>query len=613
MSKIIGTCDYQSLILDNITESVIVVDPTGTVDYMNHQARLIFDCQECSDINIWELLPKAYKMNQHQVESIIHSIRTTHTWQGEISLMMQEKPRVFMHRINPMVQAGEIKAYVIISTDIADLVEAREKAESANLAKSQFLANMSHEIRTPLIGVLGSVDLLEQSRLDYSQAENVQTIRECGEQLLSIINDILDVSKIEIGLIELNPQPTNLLGMITQILSIIDPMLKKKGLTLKLDLDPAIQDPVVLDAGKLRQVLINLLSNAVKFTQQGVITIRVRFEQLDDHNFLHLAISDTGIGIPPQQLQFIFDSFTQVDSSTSRGFGGTGLGLFISKRLLEVMDGEIWVESAPDHGTTFYLSIPLLPYIPESAPEPDEVGQVVPIPDDMSLQFIPPEILVVEDNDLNRKIVSQMLLNFGFQVREAINGLECLKILQDHHFDLILMDMQMPIMDGYEATRFIRDMESQKSIPIIAMTAHALTGDREKCLAAGCTSYIAKPFKTDELIQEICRHLNESTHQPVKSQSGMHQHLIEQLMPEFLEQLDELIMDLEQALQRQDTAQIASLSHDIKGTAGMYGYMTIAHTASLIEKAARNRSILQIKLLMDKIQQEFHLINTQVI
>ena len=390
-------------------------------------------------------------------------------------------------------------------------------------------------------------------------------------------------------------------------------MLKKKGLTLKLDLDPAIQDPVVLDAGKLRQVLINLLSNAVKFTQQGVITIRVRFEQLDDHNFLHLAVSDTGIGIPPQQLQFIFDSFTQVDSSTSRGFGGTGLGLFISKRLLEVMDGEIWVESAPDHGTTFYLSIPLLPYIPESAPEPDEVGQVVPIPDDMSLQFIPPEILVVEDNDLNRKIVSQMLLNFGFQVREAINGLECLKILQDHHFDLILMDMQMPIMDGYEATRFIRDMESQKSIPIIAMTAHALTGDREKCLAAGCTSYIAKPFKTDELIQEIRRHLNESTHQPVKSQSGMHQHLIEQLMPEFLEQLDELIMDLEQALQRQDTAQIASLSHDIKGTAGMYGYMTIAHTASLIEKAARNRSILQIKLLMDKIQQEFHLINTQVI
>ena len=613
MSKIIGTCAYQSLILDNITESVVVVYPNGTVDYMNHQARLIFDCQECSDINIWELLPKACKMNQHQVESITHSIRTTHTWQGEISLMMQEKPRVFMHRINPMVQAGKIKAYVIISTDIAELVEAREKAESANLAKSQFLANMSHEIRTPLIGVLGSVDLLEQSRLDYSQAENVQTIRECGEQLLSIINDILDVSKIEIGLIELNPQPTNLLGMITQILSIIDPMLKKKGLTLKLDLDPAIQDPVVLDAGKLRQVLINLLSNAVKFTQQGVITIRVRFEQLDDHNFLHLAISDTGIGIPPQQLQFIFDSFTQVDSSTSRGFGGTGLGLFISKRLLEVMDGEIWVESAPDHGTTFHLRIPLLPYVLEPTLEPDEVMEPEAISDDLALQFNPIEILVVEDNDLNRKIVSQMLLNYGFQVAEAVNGLECLKLIQDHHFDLILMDMQMPVMDGYEATRLVRDMGYQESIPIIAMTAHALTGDREKCLAAGCTSYIAKPFKTDELIQEIRRHLSKSSHQTFKSQSGMHQHLIEQLMPEFLEQLDELILQLKQALQQQDTDEIASLSHDVKGTAGMYGYPTIAHTASQIEEAARNRSILQVRLLVDKMQQEFHRINSQVI
>lgn len=613
MSNIIGTCDYQSLILDNTNESVVVVNLNGTVDYMNHQARFIFDCQDYSIMNIRELLPKAYKMNQHLVDVITQSIRATQTWQGEISLMIQGKLRVFRLRINPLLQAGAVKAYVLMSTDITELVEAREKAESANLTKSQFLANMSHEIRTPLIGVLGSVDLLEQSQLERSQAENVQTIRECGEQLLSIINDILDVSKIEIGLVEFDPQPTNLFSMITQILSIIDPMLKQKGLTLELDLDPAVQDQVVLDAGKLRQVLINLLSNAVKFTQQGVITILVRFEQQDGRKLLRMAISDTGIGIPLQQLQVIFDSFTQVDNSTSRGFGGTGLGLFISKRLVEIMDGEIWVESSLDLGTTFYLSIPLLPDLLEPALEPDQVAEARPIHDDLALQFNPIEILVVEDNDLNRKIVSQMLLNYGFQVAEAVNGLECLKIMQDHDFDLILMDMQMPVMDGYEATRFIRDLGYQESIPIIAMTAHALTGDREKCLAAGCTSYIAKPFKTDELIQEICRHLSKSTHQPVKPQSALHQHLMEQLMPEFLEQLDDLILQLEQALQQQDTDQIASLSHDVKGTAGMYGYMSIAHTASQVEQAARNRSIIQVRLLMDKMQQEFHLINTQVI
>lgn len=613
MSNLTGNCNYQSLILDNTNESVVVFNHNGMVDYMNHKARLIFDCQDYSIMHLRELLPKAYKFNPHLVDVITQSIMTTQTWQGEINLLIQGKPRVFMHRINPLIQAGTIKAYVLMSTDITDLVEAREKAESANLAKSQFLANMSHEIRTPLIGVLGSVDLLEQCQLDRSQAENVQTIRECGEQLLSIINDILDVSKIEIGLVELNPQPTNIFNLITRILSIIDPILKKKGLTLKLDLDPAVQDQVVLDAGKLRQVLINLLSNAVKFTQQGVITIRVRFEQQDNQNFLRMSISDTGIGIPTQQLQAIFDSFTQVDNSTSRGFGGTGLGLFISKRLMEVMDGEIWVESSPDRGTTFYLRIPLLPYILEPALEPDEVAQSGPIPDDLALQFNPIEILVVEDNDLNRKIVSQMLLNYGFQVAEAVNGLECLKLIQDHHFDLILMDMQMPVMDGYEATRLVRDMGYQESIPIIAMTAHALTGDREKCLAAGCTSYIAKPFKTDELIQEIRRHLSKSSHQTFKSQSGMHQHLIEQLMPEFLEQLDELILQLKQALQQQDTDEIASLSHDVKGTAGMYGYPTIAHTASQIEEAARNRSILQVRLLVDKMQQEFHRINSQVI
>jgi CheY-like chemotaxis protein/HPt (histidine-containing phosphotransfer) domain-containing protein len=204
-----------------------------------------------------------------------------------------------------------------------------------------------------------------------------------------------------------------------------------------------------------------------------------------------------------------------------------------------------------------------------------------------------------------------MLTNYGFQVSEAANGLECLHLLQDHHFDLILMDMQMPVMDGYEATRLIRETSEQKSIPIIAMTAYALTGDREKCLAVGCTSYIAKPFKTEELIAEIRQHLGRSSNRSLKPQTGLHQHLVEELLLEFLQQMDELIQELEKAWQQNNIEQIASLSHDIKGVAGLYGYIAVSQTASAIEQAVRDHNIKQIGILVDKIRQEFSLINTQ--
>lgn len=611
MSDNLGPCDYRSLILESTNESIVVINLNGTIDYMNHQARVIFECSDCSTMHCQDLMRQVHKSDQHLLQGVSQSVVDNLTWQGEISLVIQGQRRFFMHRIKPLQQEGKIEAYVLMSHDITDLVEAREKAESANLAKSQFLANMSHELRTPMIGILGSVDLLEQSPLDRNQAENVQTIRECGEQLLAIINDILDVSKIEIGVVNLHPQPTNIFDLITRTLSIIDPMLKGKGLTLKLDLDPAVQTPVILDAGKLRQILINLLSNAVKFTQRGSITIQVRFEQSDGQHAVNMSVSDTGIGIPSDQLSAIFDPFTQVDYSTSRGFGGAGLGLFICKRLIEVMGGNLWVESTEGCGTSFFLHIPLLPCSLEWQSEPNKTEKTRRAADDLALEFNPIEILLVEDNDLNRKIVSQMLINYGFQVREASNGLECLQLLQDAHIDLILMDMQMPVMDGYEATRLIRETFSEKSIPIIAMTANALSGDREKCLAAGCTSYIAKPFKADDLVQEIMHYLDYGSSRSIKPAAALQQQLMEELMPEFLEQLDELIIQLQESSRQQDAEQIASISHDIKGTAGMYGYMTISLIASQIEQAAREHSMIRVRVLLDKLSQEFVHINSK--
>lgn len=607
------TCmsDKQYLILENSSESIVIINLNGMVEYMNYQARLIFDCQDYTAMHYRDVLRPGPKNYGTLLDAIDQSITSHLGWQCECSLTVQGQSRFFRHRFKPLVLAEEITAYALMSTDITDLVKAREQAASANLAKSQFLANMSHEIRTPMVGILGSVDLLEQTELDPNQAENVQIIRECGEQLLAMINDILDVSKIEVGLVDCYPEPTILFDLLARTLSITDPMLKNKGLTLKLDLEPNLPEQSLLDAGKLRQVLLNLLSNAIKFTPKGTITIKVRSEQEKDQQFLMISVSDTGIGIPIEQLQNIFNPFTQADNSATRGFGGTGLGLYISKRLIEVMGGELWAESQENCGTTFYLRVPLSPVVPDETLGPDPAEESAPVNHDLALEFNPVEILVVEDNDLSRKIVSQMLTNYGFQVSEAANGLECLHLLQDHHFDLILMDMQMPVMDGYEATRLIRETSEQKSIPIIAMTAHALTGDREKCLAAGCTSYIAKPFKTEELISEISQHLGRSSHRSAKPQAGLQQHLVEQLLLEFLQQLDELIQDLEKAVQQNDIEQIASISHDIKGVAGLYGYMDISKTASEIEQAARDHGIARIRILVDKIHQEFTLINNQ--
>lgn len=601
----------QAYVLENIQESVIVLDLDGNITYMNGQARDIFSLYDHIPRNIYGIEKLISNYDGKTIETIRAVVDRHESWQGEISLLIDGHPRCYMHRINPLNENGCVTAVVIISTDINDLVEAREKSETANMAKSQFLANMSHEIRTPMIGILGSVDLLEQSRLTNEQSESVQIIRECGEQLLSIINDILDVSKIEVGLLHLNPQPCNLYDLLTRTINIIDPMLKEKGLKLKLDLDKNLPTQVILDMPKLRQVLINILYNAVKFTPNGLISIQARSEEQPDHSCLLFSISDTGIGISSEQITAIFSPFTQGDSSTSRNFGGTGLGLYICKRLIDLMGGDLGVESCPGEGTTFSFRVPFILALQEEATENSQPGNSVNFYDDLALEFNPIEILVVEDNDLNRKIVSQMLSNYGFQVSLAANGLECLKIVQNRHFDTILMDMQMPVMDGYETTQLICQTYADHAPPIIAMTAHALTGDREKCMRAGCTAYIAKPFKGEDLVQVIRQHLNTSQRVSISKKPAPEQDLVDQLIPEFLAQLEELTKELEDAIQQHNLGKVQSIGHDIKGTAGMYGFMDISHLAASIEESARDRNLSKMRSLYLQLDRQTRSIDSQ--
>lgn len=601
---------YQAYILENIQESIMVLDTKGKVLFLNRQAQELINSSQTESPCCSTIIQKVLAIREADLNQVLINVLAGHSWQEEAVLYIDGNRRHFMHRVDPLQEGGAISGIVVISTDITELVENREQAQAANLAKNQFLANMSHEIRTPMIGVLGAVDLLEESRLDNRQSENVEIIRTCGEQLLSIISDILDMSKIELDLIDLNLRVCNPLDLFNRLVNNMEPMLKDKGLQIKLDISAQIPALIRVDEAKLRQILTNVFYNAIKFTNRGYISFTAAMENEGDLPWLSMAIADTGIGIPEYEVENIFNPFTQVDNSTSRQYGGTGLGLYISKRFIDMMKGTIYLQSQEGVGTTFFIKIPV-----EIISQPEANTDSRPYIDDrfedrLLLGFIPVQILLVEDNDLNQKIVSQMLINYGFEVTLANNGLDCLRLLQERHFDVILMDMQMPVMDGYEATRMIRQYEELRNIPIIAMTAHAMSGDRDKCLASGCTSYIAKPFKSEELAREIRQHFNveamsDNTHDPELN------NFINELLPEFMAQLEEMIDSLGLAFENRDLQAIKSISHDIKGTAGMYGFKQISTSAALIEEAARRDSFTSIKQCLEQLYQLYEEANIQ--
>lgn len=396
-----------------------------------------------------------------------------------------------------------IVAYTVNQDKLQRKLEiARDAAESANQAKSMFLANMSHELRTPLNGILGLSDVLLSEPMSKGQSRKINLINESGKNLLSLLNDILDISKIEADGVTLERTNVNLHDALQKTFAFWKPLADKKNIELVFRKQKQLQSHIVTDPTRLRQCLNNLINNALKFTpENGRVSVTATGRQTDDGYALAISVQDTGIGLNKESIGKLFNPFVQADAGTTRKFGGSGLGLAITRRLCRLMDGDVTVQSIVGKGSVFRMSV--LTAIAEEPKAEQVVSEKTPI---LVSEIIGKRCLVVEDNEVNLEVVFLLLNSYQLDIVVARNGRDAIDVLETQHVDFVLMDLQMPVLGGLEATKLIRDSKSSYSdVPIIAMTANAMMGDRRRCLSAGMDGYVSKPLSRIVLVKEILK------------------------------------------------------------------------------------------------------------
>ncbi len=471
---------------------------------------------------------------------------------------------------------------------IEELDAAEKKASIAAQTKENFLANMSHEIRTPLSGILGFTNLLQKRALDETSSEFVSSIQRSGENLMTIINDILDLSKIEAGMMRITVGTFSISGLLNSVETFFTGRAKEKGLLISSKIDKSIPDTLMGDATRLTQILVNLIGNAIKFTKQGSIHIEIyQKERSEKEVVVGFIITDTGIGIDKEKLSEIFDRFNQGEDSITRNYGGTGLGLSIVKNLILLQHGDIEVQSEQGRGTTFNFFIPY-----GIAQEQLLVASVVDTDYYKDHSNLPLHILVVDDNMMNQSLMKHMLGQWNVDFGIVSNGLEAIEYLKTEHCDLVLMDLQMPQMDGYAATQHIREV-LQLDIPIIAMTAHALAGEREKCLTRGMDEYISKPINEGELFKLIS-HFGlgiggKQQIQDIKDNEDFYylnlayMHTVSRgdsafertVTRQFIEKIPDQLQELKAAYASQDFSKFKLRAHDFKTSVAIMGLLPV--------------------------------------
>jgi PAS domain S-box-containing protein len=646
--------DYTQNILRSLAECLVVIRPDGMIAMVNMATLKLLGYGET------ELLhrPAALLFDGYDgfLDGKIEALRAT---QQLINLEKRFRTRegksipVLFSASVMSSREGEPLAIVGIALDITELKAAedllersRQDAVLANRAKSEFLANMSHEIRTPMSGVLGMLSLLLETRLDEQQRGYADTAYNSANLLLDLLNDILDLSKVEAGRMELEYIPFDLTETVQEVIDLMRVRAETKGLLLPHTAEGTLPRAVRGDPVRIRQILINLIGNAIKFTGTGRIEVRVRRLDAEHHRSLYrIEVADTGIGIAPEVLDRIFDAFVQADASTTRRFGGTGLGLPICWRLVKLMGGEIGVESELGRGSTFWFTVPLAETAEavegaragEALPAAAESGPLSGLPDVRLWKGR--KILVTDDNPVNRKLARAILANLPCSVDTAANGREAVNAYESETYDVILMDCQMPEMDGYEASRMIRGHEcgSDRHVPIIALTGFAMKGDQEACLAAGMDAYLAKPFRKEQLIAMMERFLRlsdfpdetpDDAGTPAQPPPAGHavpvavidpgiwaelqslqqpgeEDIVQSLVEAYLEDARALIAELAAAVRAGEAQKISRTAHTFKSTSAAIGALNLAELLKEADMLGRAGALDAVADLYGRILMEY--------